>query len=155
MLKLSVFCSFTNHIQAMSQIWDNVLNFLFSRWRRWWSRRGTATCWPSFRTRMPVTWLNLRTRRTSEPAPSRQSAKVKCVSSAVDNNRNFLNDSRLMCQNQDLSFVLFLFPVVFAVMALWGGDTVPHARTQEDAWRKMLAFLQENLYGSTKPAATS
>ncbi|XP_067446954.1 peroxisomal succinyl-coenzyme A thioesterase-like [Thunnus thynnus] len=41
------------------------------------------------------------------------------------------------------------------VMALWGGDTVPHARAQEDAWRKMLAFLQENLYGSTKPAATS
>ncbi|XP_042266761.1 peroxisomal succinyl-coenzyme A thioesterase-like [Thunnus maccoyii] len=41
------------------------------------------------------------------------------------------------------------------LMALWGGDTVPHARAQEDAWRKMLAFLQENLYGSTKPAATS
>ncbi|XP_044212462.1 peroxisomal succinyl-coenzyme A thioesterase-like [Thunnus albacares] len=40
-------------------------------------------------------------------------------------------------------------------MALWGGDTVPHARAQEDAWRKMLAFLQENFYGSTKPAATS
>ncbi|XP_044211586.1 peroxisomal succinyl-coenzyme A thioesterase-like [Thunnus albacares] len=41
------------------------------------------------------------------------------------------------------------------LMALWGGDTVPHARAQEDAWRKMLAFLQENLYSSTKPAATS
>eukprot|EP00064_Thunnus_orientalis_P023859 superscaffoldBa00009486_g24120 len=40
-------------------------------------------------------------------------------------------------------------------MALWGGDTVPHSRAQEDAWRKMLAFLQENLYGSTKPAVTS
>lgn len=40
-------------------------------------------------------------------------------------------------------------------MALWGGDTVPHARAQEDAWRKMLAFLQESLCGSTKPAATS
>ncbi|XP_044211588.1 peroxisomal succinyl-coenzyme A thioesterase-like [Thunnus albacares] len=40
-------------------------------------------------------------------------------------------------------------------MALWGGDAVPHARAQEDAWRKMLAFLQENLYSSTNPAATS
>eukprot|EP00064_Thunnus_orientalis_P022782 superscaffoldBa00007998_g23001 len=47
------------------------------------------------------------------------------------------------------------FKTVDQVMALWGGDTVPHARAQEDTWRKMLAFLQENLYSSTKPAATS
>ncbi|KAM7397318.1 hypothetical protein PAMP_020302 [Pampus punctatissimus] len=41
------------------------------------------------------------------------------------------------------------------LMALWGGDTVPHSRAQEDAWRKTLAFLREHLYGSMKPAVTS
>ncbi|TKS73838.1 Acyl-coenzyme A thioesterase 4 [Collichthys lucidus] len=35
------------------------------------------------------------------------------------------------------------------VMALWGGETVAHSRTQEDAWKKMLTFLKENLYGSS------
>ncbi|XP_027128903.1 acyl-coenzyme A thioesterase 4 isoform X1 [Larimichthys crocea] len=35
------------------------------------------------------------------------------------------------------------------VMALWGGETVAHSRAQEDAWRKTLAFLRENLYGSS------
>ncbi|XP_053175579.1 peroxisomal succinyl-coenzyme A thioesterase-like [Scomber japonicus] len=39
------------------------------------------------------------------------------------------------------------------VMALWGGDTLPHSRAQEDSWRKTLAFLRENLYGCTKTAA--
>ncbi|XP_040894687.1 peroxisomal succinyl-coenzyme A thioesterase-like [Toxotes jaculatrix] len=32
-----------------------------------------------------------------------------------------------------------------SVMALWGGETVAHAHAQEDAWRKMLVFLRENL----------
>ncbi|CAK6974679.1 peroxisomal succinyl-coenzyme A thioesterase-like [Scomber scombrus] len=41
------------------------------------------------------------------------------------------------------------------VMALWGGDTVPHSRAQEDSWMKTLAFLRENLYGSTNTAAAS
>ncbi|XP_059191444.1 peroxisomal succinyl-coenzyme A thioesterase-like [Centropristis striata] len=35
------------------------------------------------------------------------------------------------------------------VMALWGGEVVAHSRAQEDAWRKMLNFLKENLYGCT------
>ncbi|XP_029008250.1 acyl-coenzyme A thioesterase 3-like [Betta splendens] len=30
---------------------------------------------------------------------------------------------------------------------LWGGETVDHSRAQEDAWRKILAFFRENLYG--------
>ncbi|KAM9854692.1 peroxisomal succinyl-coenzyme A thioesterase-like [Aulostomus maculatus] len=40
------------------------------------------------------------------------------------------------------------------VMALWGGETVSHSRAQEDAWRKTLAFLRENLHGNTNPEAT-
>ncbi|XP_029986477.1 peroxisomal succinyl-coenzyme A thioesterase-like isoform X3 [Sphaeramia orbicularis] len=32
------------------------------------------------------------------------------------------------------------------LVVLWGGDTVAHSRAQEDAWRKTLAFLRENLY---------
>ncbi|KAM9854693.1 peroxisomal succinyl-coenzyme A thioesterase-like [Aulostomus maculatus] len=35
------------------------------------------------------------------------------------------------------------------VMALWGGEPVSHSRAQEDAWRKTLAFLRENLHGNT------
>uniref|UniRef100_A0A3Q1I5Z7 Acyl-CoA thioesterase 19 n=1 Tax=Anabas testudineus TaxID=64144 RepID=A0A3Q1I5Z7_ANATE len=35
---------------------------------------------------------------------------------------------------------------------LWGGDTVPHSRAQEDSWRKTLAFLREHLYGGRNPA---
>ncbi|XP_045892688.1 peroxisomal succinyl-coenzyme A thioesterase-like [Micropterus dolomieu] len=34
-------------------------------------------------------------------------------------------------------------------MALWGGETVAHSRAQEDAWRKTLVFLRENLSGGT------
>ncbi|KAM7003214.1 LOW QUALITY PROTEIN: peroxisomal succinyl-coenzyme A thioesterase-like [Tautogolabrus adspersus] len=41
------------------------------------------------------------------------------------------------------------------VVALWGGEMVAHSRAQEDAWRKMLVFLRENLYGGTNPGATS
>ncbi|KAG8012404.1 Acyl-coenzyme A thioesterase 4 [Nibea albiflora] len=41
------------------------------------------------------------------------------------------------------------------VMVLWGGETAAHSRAQEDAWRKMLIFLRENLYGGTNPGATS
>ncbi|XP_045892687.1 peroxisomal succinyl-coenzyme A thioesterase-like [Micropterus dolomieu] len=41
------------------------------------------------------------------------------------------------------------------VMALWGGETVAHSRAQEDAWRKTLVFLRENLYGGTNPGAAS
>ncbi|XP_051808106.1 peroxisomal succinyl-coenzyme A thioesterase-like [Acanthochromis polyacanthus] len=39
-------------------------------------------------------------------------------------------------------------------MALWGGQTVEHSRAQEDAWKKILVFLRENLYGGTNPGAT-
>ncbi|XP_038563013.1 peroxisomal succinyl-coenzyme A thioesterase-like isoform X1 [Micropterus salmoides] len=39
------------------------------------------------------------------------------------------------------------------IMALWGGETVAHSRAQEDAWRKTLVFLRENLYGGTNPGA--
>ncbi|XP_034095988.1 acyl-coenzyme A thioesterase 5-like isoform X1 [Gymnodraco acuticeps] len=41
----------------------------------------------------------------------------------------------------------------FTMMALWGGELVAHSRTQEDAWRKTLVFLRENLYGDMKPGA--
>ncbi|XP_044048890.1 peroxisomal succinyl-coenzyme A thioesterase-like [Siniperca chuatsi] len=41
------------------------------------------------------------------------------------------------------------------VMALWGGETAAHSRAQEDAWRKTLVFLRENLYGGTNPGAAS
>lgn len=41
------------------------------------------------------------------------------------------------------------------VMALWGGDKVSHSRAQEDAWRKTLVFLRENLYGSKNSDAAS
>ncbi|GLD67195.1 acyl-coenzyme A thioesterase 4-like protein [Lates japonicus] len=33
-----------------------------------------------------------------------------------------------------------------SLMALWGGETVAHSRAQEDAWRKTLVFLRENLF---------
>ncbi|KAI3370574.1 hypothetical protein L3Q82_007143 [Scortum barcoo] len=36
-------------------------------------------------------------------------------------------------------------------VALWGGEMVAHSRAQEDAWRKTLIFLRENLYGGTNP----
>ncbi|XP_069019193.1 peroxisomal succinyl-coenzyme A thioesterase-like [Embiotoca jacksoni] len=41
------------------------------------------------------------------------------------------------------------------IMALWGGHMVAHSRAQEDAWRKMLVFLRENLYGGSNHYATS
>ncbi|XP_028286749.1 acyl-coenzyme A thioesterase 4-like [Parambassis ranga] len=41
------------------------------------------------------------------------------------------------------------------LMALWGGQTAEHSRAQEDSWKKMLAFLRENLYGGTDPGARS
>ncbi|XP_078139150.1 acyl-coenzyme A thioesterase 1-like [Centroberyx gerrardi] len=41
------------------------------------------------------------------------------------------------------------------VVVLWGGQTAPHSRAQEDAWRKTLDFLVENLYRGTESAAAS
>uniref|UniRef100_A0AAX7FDR0 Acyl-CoA thioesterase 19 n=1 Tax=Anabas testudineus TaxID=64144 RepID=A0AAX7FDR0_ANATE len=39
--------------------------------------------------------------------------------------------------------------LVSAVVALWGGETVAHSRAQEDAWKKILVFLRENLFGGS------
>uniref|UniRef100_A0A3Q3XLP2 Uncharacterized protein n=1 Tax=Mola mola TaxID=94237 RepID=A0A3Q3XLP2_MOLML len=41
------------------------------------------------------------------------------------------------------------------VMVLWGGETMAHSHAQEDAWRKILVFLRENLYSGMKPGVTS
>ncbi|XP_041795833.1 peroxisomal succinyl-coenzyme A thioesterase-like [Chelmon rostratus] len=41
------------------------------------------------------------------------------------------------------------------VVALWGGETGAHSHAQEDAWRKTLDFLRENLYGSANPGPAS
>ncbi|XP_025765052.1 acyl-coenzyme A thioesterase 4 isoform X2 [Oreochromis niloticus] len=41
------------------------------------------------------------------------------------------------------------------VMCLWGGQTVEHSRAQEDAWKKILVFLRENLYGGRNPTSFS
>ncbi|XP_028305580.1 acyl-coenzyme A thioesterase 4-like [Gouania willdenowi] len=41
------------------------------------------------------------------------------------------------------------------VTVLWGGQMAAHARAQEDAWKKMLAFLRENLYGGRKASAAT
>ncbi|XP_026030543.1 acyl-coenzyme A thioesterase 4-like isoform X1 [Astatotilapia calliptera] len=41
------------------------------------------------------------------------------------------------------------------VMCLWGGQTVEHSRAQEDAWKKMVVFLKENLYGGRNPTSFS
>lgn len=40
-------------------------------------------------------------------------------------------------------------------MVLWGGQTVAHARAQEDAWRKTLLFFREHLYGRRNTINTS
>uniref|UniRef100_A0A8C5HQJ7 Acyl-coenzyme A thioesterase 4-like n=1 Tax=Gouania willdenowi TaxID=441366 RepID=A0A8C5HQJ7_GOUWI len=37
------------------------------------------------------------------------------------------------------------------VLMLWGGQTKPHSDAQEDSWRKILSFLQHNLYGNDRP----
>ncbi|XP_059181489.1 peroxisomal succinyl-coenzyme A thioesterase-like isoform X2 [Centropristis striata] len=39
------------------------------------------------------------------------------------------------------------------VILLWGGQTKPHADAQEDAWNKILSFLQQHLYSNTTPKA--
>ncbi|KAK1888223.1 Peroxisomal succinyl-coenzyme A thioesterase [Dissostichus eleginoides] len=44
-------------------------------------------------------------------------------------------------------------PFTSIVCPLWGGELVAHSHTQEDAWRKTLVFLRENLYGGMKPGA--
>ncbi|XP_065130848.1 acyl-coenzyme A thioesterase 1-like [Paramisgurnus dabryanus] len=38
------------------------------------------------------------------------------------------------------------------IVMLWGGQTKPHANAQEDAWKKILAFLQKHLYLSLNGA---
>ncbi|XP_043084319.1 acyl-CoA thioesterase 19 isoform X2 [Puntigrus tetrazona] len=36
------------------------------------------------------------------------------------------------------------------VVVLWGGETVPHSRAQEESWHKTLAFLEEHLYDNSR-----
>ncbi|XP_054480381.1 peroxisomal succinyl-coenzyme A thioesterase-like isoform X1 [Anoplopoma fimbria] len=36
---------------------------------------------------------------------------------------------------------------------VWGGQTKPHSDAQEDSWKKILAFLQQNLFSSDTPRA--
>lgn len=51
-----------------------------------------------------------------------------------------------------LKFRWFQLPVVFAVVGLWGGETVAHSLSQEDAWEKVLVFLRGHLYTDLKPS---
>ncbi|XP_041795556.1 acyl-coenzyme A thioesterase 5-like [Chelmon rostratus] len=41
------------------------------------------------------------------------------------------------------------------IVALWGGEAGAHSRAQEDAWRKTLDFLRENLFGRTNAGPAS
>ncbi|KAL7403380.1 hypothetical protein ABVT39_028280 [Epinephelus coioides] len=41
------------------------------------------------------------------------------------------------------------------IFTLWGGETAAHSHAQEDAWRKMLVFLRENLYSGKNSSAAS
>ncbi|KAK9952538.1 hypothetical protein ABG768_018372 [Culter alburnus] len=36
------------------------------------------------------------------------------------------------------------------VVVLWGGETVPHSRAQEESWQKTLDFLEEHLYDNSR-----
>ncbi|KAI7792022.1 hypothetical protein IRJ41_020240, partial [Triplophysa rosa] len=38
------------------------------------------------------------------------------------------------------------------IVMLWGGQTKPHADAQEDAWKRILAFLRQHLYSSINHA---
>ncbi|XP_073722985.1 acyl-coenzyme A thioesterase 1-like isoform X1 [Misgurnus anguillicaudatus] len=46
----------------------------------------------------------------------------------------------------------FIIQGGYKVVMLWGGQAKPHAYAQEDAWKKMLAFLQKHLYLSSSGA---
>nr|XP_055046672.1 peroxisomal succinyl-coenzyme A thioesterase-like isoform X1 [Misgurnus anguillicaudatus]XP_055046673.1 peroxisomal succinyl-coenzyme A thioesterase-like isoform X1 [Misgurnus anguillicaudatus] len=46
----------------------------------------------------------------------------------------------------------FIFQGGDKVLMVWGGQTKPHANAQEDAWKKILAFLQKHLYLSSNGA---
>uniref|UniRef100_A0A3P8TYZ1 Acyl-CoA thioesterase 19 n=1 Tax=Amphiprion percula TaxID=161767 RepID=A0A3P8TYZ1_AMPPE len=48
-----------------------------------------------------------------------------------------------------------IFRTVDTLMALWGGQTVEHSHAQEDAWKKILVFLRENLYDGTDTGVTT
>ena len=48
-----------------------------------------------------------------------------------------------------LLYKLFDYYFCASVMLLWGGQTKAHSDAQEDAWKKILSFLQHNLYSST------
>ncbi|KAK2867428.1 hypothetical protein QQF64_023113 [Cirrhinus molitorella] len=39
------------------------------------------------------------------------------------------------------------------VVVLWGGETVPHSRAQEESWQKTLVFLEEHLYDNSREVA--
>ncbi|KAL7858156.1 hypothetical protein AOLI_G00182580 [Acnodon oligacanthus] len=41
------------------------------------------------------------------------------------------------------------------VVVLWGGQTVPHSRAQEDSWHKTLTFLEQHLYSNDTVASRS
>lgn len=48
-----------------------------------------------------------------------------------------------------LPFQFVMAIMVFvAVVVLWGGQTEPHSRAQEDSWHKTLAFLEQHLYSN-------
>lgn len=84
--------------------------------------------------------------------PHARASAFRSVSTREKSRFNFRSVS---CDRNSpkLRLLTFQFPVVFPVMALWGGETVAHSRAQEDAWRKTLVFLRENLYGGTNPGA--
>lgn len=52
-----------------------------------------------------------------------------------------------------LAFMLMGRVMCFLVKLVWGGTTKPHSEAQEDAWNKILAFLQTHLYSTVMPRA--
>lgn len=55
------------------------------------------------------------------------------------NDRKYLN---VMASSQVL---MLSYTCCFVVSAIWGGHPAPHAAAQEDAWKKMLDFIEDNL----------
>ena len=134
-------------------------------------QQGMGTSWAECCTLILDIWLSRPTRLISGPLILRRPESLQKQVSPPDTeshrlcgfffstppNREpslpFYGLFYLLCPlggvERHLLYKLFDYYFCASVMLLWGGQTKAHSDAQEDAWKKILSFLQHNLYSST------
>ncbi|ROL46628.1 Acyl-coenzyme A thioesterase 4 [Anabarilius grahami] len=95
--------------------------------------------------KMRIIWRDLLLPIPVDPSKKVKMSEIKCpvLLIAGEDDQNW-PASESAADNVEVTLVCIV------VVVLWGGETVPHSRAQEESWQKTLDFLEKHLYDNNK-----